>query len=166
MITIGTLKASVTLHQEMLERIVSSTMAFFDTTPVGRIINRFSKDMDEVDLMIPTHIKDILSDLFSVLGTLFVVCYATPIIIAAVIPLVLIFFFIQSSYLATSRQLKRMINVTRSPINSSLTESFSGAPTIRYLISEKQASKCLYLLSLFEKFLFSFQFICLPSFCD
>ena len=131
-ITIGTLKASVTLHQEMLERIVSSTMAFFDTTPVGRIINRFSKDMDEVDLMIPTHIKDILSDLFSVLGTLFVVCYATPIIIAAVIPLVLIFFFIQSSYLATSRQLKRMINVTRSPINSSLTESFSGAPTIRY----------------------------------
>ena len=131
-ITIGTLKASVTLHQEMLERIVSSTMAFFDTTPVGRIINRFSKDMDEVDLMIPTHIKDILSDLFSVLGTLFVVCYATPIIIAAVIPLVLIFFFIQSAYLATSRQLKRMINVTRSPINSSLTESFSGAPTIRY----------------------------------
>ena len=130
-ITIGTLKASVTLHQEMLERILSSTMAFFDTTPVGRIINRFSKDMDEVDLMIPTHIKDILSDLFSVLGTLFVVCYATPIIIAAVIPLVLIFFFIQSSYLATSRQLKRMINVTRSPINSSLTESFSGAPTIR-----------------------------------
>ena len=116
----------------MLERIVSSTMAFFDTTPVGRIINRFSKDMDEVDLMIPTHIKDILSDLFSVLGTLFVVCYATPIIIAAVIPLVLIFFFIQSAYLATSRQLKRMINVTRSPINSSLTESFSGAPTIRY----------------------------------
>ena len=146
MITIGTLKASVTLHQEMLERIVSSTMAFFDTTPVGRIINRFSKDMDEVDLMIPTHIKDILSDLFSVLGTLFVVCYATPIIIAAVIPLVLIFFFIQSSYLATSRQLKRMINVTRSPINSSLTESFSGAPTIRYLISEQQASKCLDLL--------------------
>ena len=80
---------------------------------IHRIINRFSKDMDEVDLMIPTHIKDILSDLFSVLGTLFVVCFATPIIIAIVIPLIIIFFFIQSSYLATSRQLKRMISVTR-----------------------------------------------------
>ena len=87
--------------------------------------------MDEVDLMIPTHIKDILSDMFSVLGTLFVVCYATPIIIAIVIPLIAVFFFVQTSYLATSRQLKRMINVTRSPINSSLTESFSGATTIR-----------------------------------
>jgi ABC-type multidrug transport system fused ATPase/permease subunit len=43
----------------MLEHILTSTMAFFDTTPIGRIINRFSKDIDEVDLMIPTHIKGI-----------------------------------------------------------------------------------------------------------
>ena len=78
----------------------------------------YSKDMDEIDLMIPTHLKDILSDLFSVLGTLFVVCYATPIIIAIVIPLIFVFFFIQTSYLSTSRQLKRMLNVARSPINS------------------------------------------------
>ena len=103
MITIGTLKASVRLHRDLLSSILSSTMAFFDTTPVGRIINRFSKDMDEIDLMIPTHLKDILSDLFSVLGTLFVVCYSTPIIIAIVIPLIGIFLFIQTSYLATSR---------------------------------------------------------------
>ena len=41
----------------MLEHILTSTMALFDTTPIGRIINRFSKDIDEVDLMIPTHIK-------------------------------------------------------------------------------------------------------------
>ena len=91
----------------------------------------YLKDMDEIDLMIPTHLKDILSDLFSVLGTLFVVCYATPIIIAIVIPLIFVFFFIQTSYLSTSRQLKRMLNVARSPINSNLTESFSGSPTIR-----------------------------------
>ena len=103
MITIGTLKASVRLHRDLLSSILSSTMAFFDTTPVGRIINRFSKDMDEIDLMIPTHLKDILSDLFSVLGTLFVVCYSTPIIIAIVIPLIGVFLFIQTSYLATSR---------------------------------------------------------------
>ena len=64
MITIGTLKASVTLHQEMLERIVSSTMAFFDTTPVGRIINRFSKDMDDVDAMIPFVAKDLINQVF------------------------------------------------------------------------------------------------------
>ena len=59
--------------------------------------------MDEIDLMIPTHIKDILSDLFSVIGTLFVVSYAMPIVIAIVIPMIALFLFIQTSYLATSR---------------------------------------------------------------
>ena len=83
---------------------------FFITLEIGYFLNLFAcclKDMDEIDLMIPTHLKDILSDLFSVLGTLFVVCYATPIIIAVVIPLIFVFFFIQTSYLSTSRQLKR-----------------------------------------------------------
>ncbi len=53
--------------------------------------------------MIPTHLKDILNSLFSVVGTLFVICYASPIIIVFVIPLVFLFLFIQSSYLAASR---------------------------------------------------------------
>ncbi len=96
-----------------------------------RIVNRFSKDMDEVDIMIPTHIKDILNSLFSVLGTVFVICYASPIIIVFIVPMIGIFLFIQWSYLSASRQLKRMVSVTRSPINSSLTETFSGAATIR-----------------------------------
>lgn len=59
------------------------------------------------------------------------ICYASPIIIAFVIPLVGIFLLIQTSYLAASRQLKRLVSVTRSPINSNLTESLSGASTIR-----------------------------------
>jgi ABC-type multidrug transport system fused ATPase/permease subunit len=130
-LALGGVRASGTLHRQMLERVLASTMAFFDTTPVGRIVNRFSKDMDEVDVMIPMHVKDILSSFFSVVGTLFVVCYASPIIIALLVPMALIFLFLQSSYLAVSRQLKRMISISRSPINSSLTESFAGASTIR-----------------------------------
>ena len=93
-------------HQIILiQKIVSSFDLKLDT-----FLNLFAcclKDMDEIDLMIPTHLKDILSDLFSVLGTLFVVCYATPMIIAVIIPLIFVFFFIQTSYLSTSRQLKR-----------------------------------------------------------
>lgn len=123
-ITIGTLRASVKLHEQMLTHILSSTMAFFDTTPLGRIINRFSKDMDEVDLMIPSNVKDVLDFGFSVIATLFVVSYANPYILIVVFPLVGLLLFIQSKYLTLSRQLKRMVSVTRSPINSSLTESF------------------------------------------
>ncbi len=88
----------------MLERVLGSTMAFFDTTPIGRIVNRFSKDIDEVDIMIPTHIKDLLNSLFSVLGTLFVICYASPVIIVFVVPMIFVFIFVQSSYLAASRR--------------------------------------------------------------
>ena len=152
LVTLGTLRAATRLHRQMLDHILMSTMAFFDTTPIGRIVNRFSKDIDEVDLMIPTHLKDILSDLFSVIGTVIVICYVSPILIVLIIPMIGLFFFIQNSYLALSRywnyhvklmysillknidknrQLKRMVSVTRSPINSSLTESFSGASTIR-----------------------------------
>ncbi len=130
-VTVGTLRASLRLHEDLLHHILSSTMAFFDTTPIGRIINRFSKDMDEVDLMIPMHVKDILNQVFAVLGSLFVIIYASPIIIVAIVPMVVIFFVVQTWYLNVSRQLKRMISVSRSPINSSLTECFSGASTIR-----------------------------------
>ena len=123
-ITIGTLRASIKLHDEMLTHILSSTMAFFDTTPLGRIINRFSKDMDEVDLMIPTNIKDVFDFGFSVIGTMFVICYANPYILIVLVPIIALLMLIQSKYLTLSRQLKRMVSVTRSPINSSLTESF------------------------------------------
>jgi len=74
---------------------------------------------------------DILIGFFSVFGTLIVFCYTTPIILAMVIPLIVIFIYIQKLYLATSRQLKRMVSVSTSPINSSMTESFNGAATIR-----------------------------------
>ena len=123
-ITIGTLRASIKLHDDMLSHILSSTMAFFDTTPLGRIINRFSKDMDEVDLMIPTNVKDVFDFGFSFLGSIFVICYANPYILIILLPLLCLLLFIQSRYLTLSRQLKRMVSVTRSPINSSLTESF------------------------------------------
>jgi len=78
-----------------------------------------------------------MSDFFSVIGTLFVVCYASPLIIALAVPLVIVFFFIQNTYLTVSRQLKRMVSVARSPINSSLTESYNGSPTIRAFKMEK-----------------------------
>ena len=127
-ITVGTLRASVKLHEEMLRHILSSTMAFFDTTPIGRIINRFSKDMDEVDLMIPCNVKDVLDFGFSVVGTLFAISYANPYILIVLLPVVCLLLIIQSRYLTWSRQLKRMVSVTRSPINSSLTESFRYTP--------------------------------------
>jgi len=74
---------------------------------------------------------DLLTFIFSVIGTLFVICYSAPVVVALIAPLLVIFYFIQRSYMTVSRQLKRMVSISRSPINSSLTESFNGATTIR-----------------------------------
>ena len=106
-------------------------MAFFDTTPLGRIINRFSKDFDEVDLMIPQNIKDILTDGFSVLGTLVIVIYASPVTLAAIIPILAVSMVVQALYLSCSRQIKRMVSITRSPINS---RCWIFAPTACFLL--------------------------------
>ena len=86
-IQVGTLKASSALHQNMLEGIMHSTMAFFDTTPIGRILNRFSKDVDMLDIVIPNNLRMLFEQLMVVIGTMVIICYTNPTFIAAVVPI-------------------------------------------------------------------------------
>ena len=115
----------------MLDSILHATMSFFDTNPKGRIVNRFGKDVDYVDRTIPMTFSALLRLMFSVVGTIFTICYASPIFIVVIIPLGLIYWFVQNLYVATSRQLKRLESNTRSPIYSLFGETISGVSTIR-----------------------------------
>jgi len=130
-ITFGTIRASISLHSSLLASILRAPMAFFDTTPTGRIVNRFSKDMDEIDIMLPVHVKDVLNETFTCLGFMFVLLFVSPAIAALLVPLILFFAVIQTAYLRSSRQLKRLMAINRSPLNSHLEETLSGAATIR-----------------------------------
>ena len=125
------LQASMKLHDELLRKILKSPMSFFDTTPLGRIVNRFSKDMDDVDILVPVNFKDVSNQSFSVAGTIFILSYISPKNIIAIIPLIILFWFIQVVYLKTSRQLQRLVSVNRSPINSHIDETLVGIATIR-----------------------------------
>lgn len=128
---LGCLKAAKELHDKLLESSMRMPMSFFDTTPLGRIINRFSKDVDVMDNVLPATIRAWLYFLFSVIGVFVVIGISTPIFLAVVPPLMIIYYFIQKIYIATSRQLKRLESVTRSPIYSHFGESISGQSTIR-----------------------------------
>ena len=94
-LAIGAIFASKTLHDKMLESIMRSPMSFFDTTPLGRILNRFSKDIYTVDESIPRSVRAFLMTFFSVISTLIVIVIATPIFLAVIAPLGVVYFLIQ-----------------------------------------------------------------------
>ncbi|KAK9963932.1 hypothetical protein ABG768_005147 [Culter alburnus] len=127
----GSISASRTLHTNLLSNILRVPMVFFDTTPSGRVVNRFAKDIFTVDEMIPMSFRSWILCLLGVLGTLFVICLATPIFTAVVVPMAVVYYFVQRFYVATSRQLRRLDSVSRSPIYSHFGETVSGISVIR-----------------------------------
>ncbi|XP_030626406.1 canalicular multispecific organic anion transporter 1 isoform X1 [Chanos chanos] len=127
----GGINASRLLHSKLLANILRVPMMFFDTTPSGRVVNRFAKDIFTVDEMIPMSFRSWILCLLGVLGTLFVISLATPLFIAVIVPLAVIYFFVQRFYVATSRQLRRLDSVSRSPIYSHFGETVSGLSVIR-----------------------------------
>lgn len=130
-LALGTLQAASHLHSQMLSHVLMNPLSFFDTTPTGRILNRFNKDIDTLDNTIPYNIRAWLNCLLSVIATLVVIGYSTPIFVSVIVPIGIIYYFIQRFYVATSRQLKRLESVSRSPIYSHFGESIQGAQTIR-----------------------------------
>ncbi|CAH1990666.1 unnamed protein product [Acanthoscelides obtectus] len=128
---LGCLAAAVVLHRCLLQGVMHSPMHFFDTNPIGRVLARFSKDVEVVDDELPWFVADGMYCLFEVLGTLAVISYTTPLFILVVVPVGILYYFIQRFYVATSRQLKRLESVSRSPIYSHFGETVTGASAIR-----------------------------------
>lgn len=106
-------------------------MAFFDTTPLGRIINRFSKDTDVIDAFLPSVMRNWIWMFFSVVAIFIVISISTPLFMTVALPVIIVYYFVQKFYVATSRQLKRIESTTRSPIYSHFSETVSGQSTIR-----------------------------------
>ncbi|KAL5019773.1 hypothetical protein ScPMuIL_002665 [Solemya velum] len=123
--------AASILHYGMLSNILKCPMSFFDTTPIGRIVNRFSRDVETVDNNLPMTIRQWLNTFFAALSTLIVISYSTPIFLAVVVPIAALYVLIQRFYIPTSRQLKRIESTSRSPIYTHFSETISGASTIR-----------------------------------
>jgi ABC-type multidrug transport system fused ATPase/permease subunit len=127
----GAIKAAGNLHSRLLHNILRQPLAFFDTTPLGRIVNRFSRDTDVIDAYLPAMFFSWVAMLFNVIGTIFVISFATPWFLVVAIPLIIAYYLFQKFYISTSRQIKRIESITRSPIYSHFSESVSGQSVIR-----------------------------------
>ncbi|KAJ2733976.1 hypothetical protein IW152_002632 [Coemansia sp. BCRC 34962] len=115
----------------MLAAVFRSPMSFFDTTPLGRILQRFSKDQLSVDETIPRTFGSWFQNFTTVLLSLSVIVVAMPAFGLVIVPMVLFFFYLKNYFLETSRTLKRLDSTTRSPIYASFQEMLVGVSTIR-----------------------------------
>eukprot|EP01059_Diplonema_ambulator_P001196 TRINITY_DN10951_c0_g1_i1.p1 TRINITY_DN10951_c0_g1~~TRINITY_DN10951_c0_g1_i1.p1 ORF type:complete len:1264 (+),score=461.24 TRINITY_DN10951_c0_g1_i1:38-3829(+) len=130
--------SSVRLHNQMLGNVLRAQTMFYDQTPAGRVLNRFSRDLDTLDAGIADMLAGIVSLIFVSISTVTVISGVMPILITFFIPLSSVYFVMMQYYRATSRELNRVVAISASPIYSHFAESLSGVITIRsYNLVEK-----------------------------
>ncbi|KAJ8945829.1 hypothetical protein NQ318_008713 [Aromia moschata] len=127
----GGVKAATKFHKSLLKSVVKSKLTFFDVTPAGRILNRFSSDTYTIDDSLPFILNILLAQFFTLLGALIITIYGLPWICLILIPLIPVYNWLQHHYRLTSRELKRISSVTLSPVYSHFNETLQGLTTIR-----------------------------------
>ncbi|XP_014824510.1 PREDICTED: canalicular multispecific organic anion transporter 2 [Poecilia mexicana] len=125
------LRAAKLTHCNMLQGVLRAPQAFFESTPTGRLLNRFSKDVDAIDSHIPDNIDIWMRTFWYTLNVLLICSALTPMFLIVIAPLMVFYWWVQRFYVATSRQLKRLESVSRSPIYSHFSETITGSSVIR-----------------------------------
>jgi ATP-binding cassette subfamily C (CFTR/MRP) protein 4 len=115
----------------MFKGVLYSSLRFYESNPVGRVLNRFSKDQQVVDELLPVTFFDTIQTLVMVLGSIVIIGISNPWVLLILIPIIPIFVWLRRYYLRTSRYIKRLESVTRSPVYALFSSSLSGLMTIR-----------------------------------
>ncbi|CAG2118312.1 unnamed protein product, partial [Medioppia subpectinata] len=125
------LRAVRLLHLQMLDNVIHCPLRFFDVTPFGRIINRFSIDMNTIDKKLPIALPVLLRFIFLCVSAIIVDLIITPYFAIAIIPILIIYYFVQHFFRFTSRELQRLDSITKSPIFSLYSQTIDGLTTLR-----------------------------------
>ena len=97
-LALATYSSSKKLHFKLLQTIVHCPMSFFDTTPSGRILNRFTKDIGSLDYHLPRNLQTFLTDGMGLVGTIYIISFATPMVLVAFIPIAVVYVIMQVLY--------------------------------------------------------------------
>uniref|UniRef100_A0A8C7DNJ5 Multidrug resistance-associated protein 4 n=1 Tax=Oncorhynchus kisutch TaxID=8019 RepID=A0A8C7DNJ5_ONCKI len=131
-------KAAQSLHNRMFNSILRTPVRFFDINPIGRVLNRFSKDIGQLDAALPWTFVDFIQIFLQIIGVVAVAASVIPWILIPLVPLVIVFLFLRRYFLQTSRDVKRLESTTRSPVFSHLSSSLQGLWTIRAFRAEER----------------------------
>nr|XP_040564251.1 ATP-binding cassette sub-family C member 10-like [Lepeophtheirus salmonis] len=145
----GGIHAAKIIHDLLLGVLLRAKIYFFDSTPAGRILNRFSSDTYAIDDSLPFILNIFLSQIFGVFGRVLVCVYAVPWILIVLLPLGLFYYEIQCKYRPGSRDLKRISSVSLSPIYEHFNETVHGLKIIRaskasqrFLLENEELVEC------------------------
>ncbi|GAA5860287.1 hypothetical protein JCM3774_000370 [Rhodotorula dairenensis] len=125
------IRSAKLMHDRMFNAVIRSPMLFFETTPLGTILNRFSRDVYVIDEVLARVFGGFARTLAGVFGMVAVISSSAPAFLFILLPLLVIYKRVQTYYLATSRELKRLDATTKSPIFASFQETLGGVSTIR-----------------------------------
>ncbi|KAG0258846.1 hypothetical protein BG011_003028 [Mortierella polycephala] len=127
----GSLRASRSLYERLLVTMVRAPIRFFDTTPVGRIINRFSKDFEVIDGQMISKMVTMLLNILGIIAVVILISFVTPGFLVAAAFIAMAYIFVGAYYITSSRELKRIESITKSPLYSHFGETLVGVSTIR-----------------------------------
>ncbi|CEP09787.1 hypothetical protein [Parasitella parasitica] len=140
----GSIRGARRLFDSLLDRVIHAPMRFFDTTPVGRILNRFGKDVSTIDKQIARSASFLVECVTGIVASTIVISVITPQFFVVAVAISCLYFVIGMFYLRISRELKRLNSVSRSPIYSHFTESLAGVTTIRAYGVQEQFMRTVY----------------------
>lgn len=134
----GSLTASWKLHSRLMKSVTGAKFKFFDVTPLGQMMNRFSKDLEAVDQEVAPVAIGVMSCALGIVVTVVLIAAITPGFLVAGVFITLAYVFLGSFYLRSSRDLKRLESVQRSPLFQQFGETLSGVTTIRAYGDERR----------------------------
>lgn len=130
-ISLRGLKAGQEIHDRLLRSVLRAPMTFFEENPVGRILNRFSRDLEAVDLVIPRTLHEVAGCACTIVATIVLIAVVGPWTLIGIVPIVYLYVLAQGYYRPASREAQRLDSITRSPIFAQFSESLVGTSVIR-----------------------------------
>ena len=130
LLVFASLRAAKSLFWNMFDSIMKAPMSWFDTTPTGRILSRFSGDISNIDDRVPQLLRSSMDETFKMVGVIFLVAYLAPLFLLMVPFVAVIFYRVQLQYRRTTRELQRFASTSRSPILNNFSSLLQGLPVI------------------------------------
>ncbi|RYP74275.1 hypothetical protein DL771_003096 [Monosporascus sp. 5C6A] len=134
----GSLTASRKIHTQLISAVSRAKFRFFDVTPLGQLMNRFSKDLEAVDQEIAPVAIGVMSCALGIVVTIVLIAFITPGFLIAGVFITVLYVLVGIFYLRASRDLKRLESVNRSPLFQQFGETLSGVTTIRAYGDERR----------------------------